>query len=93
VRLSKTIVQHFKLFTRLLLSCCFLSSCQHAYRNHSYRIVVIVVKLFDQTLLVDVAMLYIKETLFGVQDGEPLMDSTHPDPVTLAALLQHHTGP
>jgi hypothetical protein len=46
-----------------------------------------IVNLFDQTLLADVEMLCIKETVFCVQDGAPLMDSTHPCLVTLAAAL------
>ena len=33
----------------------------------------ITVKLFDQTLLADMEMLYINETVFGVRDGAPLM--------------------
>jgi hypothetical protein len=45
------------------------------------------VKLFDQTLLADMEMLYINETVFGVLDGAPLMDCTHPCLVTLAAAL------
>ena len=49
VQLSKTIVApHFKLLTRLRLSCSFLSSGQHAYSNHSDEVAAIVVKLFDQ---------------------------------------------
>jgi hypothetical protein len=43
------------------------------------------VKLFDQTLLADMEMLYIKETVFGVLDGAPLMNCTHPCLVALAA--------
>jgi hypothetical protein len=43
------------------------------------------VKLFDQTLLADMEMLYFKETVFGVRDGAPLMDCTHPCLVALAA--------
>jgi hypothetical protein len=45
----------------------------------------ITVKLFDQTLLADMEMFYIKETVFGVRDGAPLMDCTHPCLVALAA--------
>ena len=45
----------------------------------------ITVKLFDQTLLADMEMLYINETVFGVRDGAPLMDCTHPCLVALAA--------
>jgi hypothetical protein len=41
------------------------------------------VKLFNQTLLADMEMLYIKETVFGVLDGAPLMDCTHPCLVAL----------
>jgi hypothetical protein len=46
----------------------------------------ITVKLFDQTLLADMEMLYINETVFGVLDGAPLMDCTHP------ATLSRRTG-
>jgi hypothetical protein len=103
VRLSKTIVvQHFKLLTRLRLSCNFkfISRGQHTYSNHSDKVAAIMVKLFDQTLLADVEMLYIKETVFGMLDGVLLMDCTHPCLVALAAALhwqQHmhwlfHTG-
>jgi hypothetical protein len=86
--LSKTILaQHFKLLTGFSHSCNFksLSSGQHAYSNHSDEVAVITVKLFDQTLLADVEMLYIKETVFGVWDGAQLMDCTHPCLVALAA--------
>jgi hypothetical protein len=63
----------------------FLSSGQHAYRNRRDEVAAITVKLFDQTLLADMEMLYIKETVFGVRDGAPLMDCTHPCLVVLAA--------
>jgi hypothetical protein len=88
VRLSKTIVtQHFKLLTGLHHSCNFkfLSRGQHTYHNHSDEVAAITAKLFDQTLLADVEMLYIKESVFGVQYGAPLMDCTHPCLVALAA--------
>jgi hypothetical protein len=65
----------------------FLSSGQHAYHNHSDEVAAITVKLFDQTLLADMEMLYIKETVFCVRDGAPLMDCTHPCLVALAAAL------
>ena len=89
VLLSKTIVeQHFKLLTGLCHSCNFkfLSSGQHAYRNHPGRdeVAAITVQLFDQTLLADVEMLCIKETVFGLRDGAPLMDCTQPCLVALA---------
>jgi hypothetical protein len=73
----------------LCLSCSFrfLSSGQHAYSNHRDEAAAITVKLFDQTLLADVEMLCIKETVFGVRDGAPLMDHTHPCLVALAAAL------
>jgi hypothetical protein len=45
----------------------------------------ITVKLFDQTLLADMEMLYIKENVFCVRDGVLLMDCTHPCFVALAA--------
>ena len=84
----KTIVaQHFKLLTGLRHSCDFkfLSSGQHAYRNHRDEVAAITVQLFDQTLLADVEMLCIKETVFGLRDGAPLMDCTQPCLVALAA--------
>ena len=89
VLLSKTIVaQHFKLLTGLLHLCNFkfLSSCQHTSRNccagrscsdHGEAV--------RLTLLADMEMLYIKETVFGVRDGAPLMDCTHPCLIALAA--------
>jgi hypothetical protein len=86
--LSKTIVvQHFKLLTGLRHPCNFkfLSSGQHTYRNHRDEVAAITVTQFDQTMLADVEMLYIKETVFGVRDGAPLMDCTHPCLVALAA--------
>ncbi len=76
--LSKTIVvQHFKLLTGLRHSCNFkfLSSGQLAYRNSRHKVVVITVKLFDQTLLADMEMLYIKENVFGEWDGDSLESS------------------
>jgi hypothetical protein len=47
----------------------FLSSAQHAYRNHSDEVAVITVRLFDHTLLADMEMLYINEIVFGVRDA------------------------
>jgi hypothetical protein len=49
------------------------------------KVAAITVKLFNQTLLADIEMLYIKETVFGVRDGEQLMDCMHPCLVALAA--------
>jgi hypothetical protein len=107
VLLSKTIVaQHLKLLTGLCHLCNFkfLSSGQHASLIVApEEVAAITVKLFDQTLLADMEMLYIKETVFGVRDGAPLMDCTHPCLVALAALWTartpvllhwppHHTG-
>jgi hypothetical protein len=97
VRFSKTIVeQHFKLLTGLRLSCSFkfLSSGQHTYSNCCDEVAAITVKLFDQTLLADVEMLHIKETVFGMRDGVPLMDPMHPCLVALAAASHWppHTG-
>jgi hypothetical protein len=92
VLLSKTIVaQHFKLLTGLCHLCNFkfLSIGQHASRNCRARRSCsdhrITVKLFDQTLLADMEMLHINETVFGLRDGAPLMDCTHPCLVALAA--------
>jgi hypothetical protein len=45
-----------------------------------------VVTLFDQTLPAEMGMFYIKETVFGVQDGAQLMAHTHP---CLIALTGH----
>ena len=68
----------------------FLRSGQHAYRNHRESVAAIVVTLFnDQTPPADVEMMYIKETVFGVRDGAPLMDRSHP---CLAALAAAYTG-
>jgi hypothetical protein len=94
---------HFKLLTRLLLSCSFLSSSQHCdtKHNHSNKVAAIVVMLSNQTLQVDVEtwMLYIKETVFGMQDGAQLINHTYPSGclIALAAallwqLLPHTTG-
>jgi hypothetical protein len=76
--------QHFKLLTGLRHSCNFkfLSRGQHAYRRDE--VVAITVKLFDQTLLADMEMLYTKKSVFGVREGAPLMDCTHPCLVALA---------
>jgi hypothetical protein len=95
MQFSKTIVApHFKLLTGLRLSCTFkfLSSGQHAYRNHCDEVAAITVKLFNQTLLADGEMLYIKETAFGVRVGAPLMDHTHPCLVALSYWPPHCTG-
>jgi hypothetical protein len=67
----------------------FLASCQHTYSSDSNKVAAIMVKLFDQTLTADVEMLYIKAPVFGVRDGAPLMDSTHPYPIALAASARH----
>ena len=52
----------------------------------------ITVKLFDQTLLADMEMLYMKETVFCVRDGAPLMDHTHPCLAALSDWPPHFTG-
>jgi hypothetical protein len=49
------------------------------------KVAAITVKPFDQKLLADMKMLYIKETIFGVRDGAPLMDCKHSCLVALAA--------
>ena len=52
----------------------------------------IVVTLFnDQTPPADVEMLYIKETVFGVRDGAPPMDRSHPCIAALADAAAAHT--
>ena len=64
----------------------FLRSGQQAYRNHLESVAAIVVTLFnDQTPQADVEMMYIKETVFGVRDG----DRSHP---CLAALAAAYSG-
>jgi hypothetical protein len=90
VLLSKTIVaQHFKLLTGL--RHCTSSFCPAASTHLVIvapdEVAAITVKLFDQTLLTDMEMLYIKETVFCVRDGALLMDCTHPCLVALAAAL------
>ena len=50
----------------------------------------ITVKLFDQTLLADMEMLYINETVFGVRGGAPLMDCTHPCLIALRLAAALH---
>ena len=93
VLLSKTIVaQHFKLLTGLRHLCNFkfLSIGQHASRNchgRAGRSCSDHCEAGRPTLLADMEMLYIKETVFGVRDGAPLMDCTHPCLVALAAAL------
>jgi hypothetical protein len=67
----------------------FLRSGQHAYRFNRDSAAALVVSLFQQTPPDDVEMLYIKETVFGVRGGAPLMDSTHP---CLVALATVYTG-
>ena len=89
VLLSKTIVvQHFKWLTGLLHLCNFkfLSSDQHASHNcRARRSCSDHCEAVRPTLLADMEMLYIKETVFGVRDGAPLMECTHPCLVALAA--------
>ena len=64
----------------------YFSRIRVAYRPKK----MIVVTLFnDQTPPADVEMMYIKETVFGVRDGAPLMDRSHP---CLAALAAAYTG-
>ena len=68
----------------------FLSIGQHASRNchgRAGRSCSDHGEAVRPTLLADMAMLYIKETVFGVRDGAPLMDCTHPCLVALAAAL------
>jgi hypothetical protein len=62
----------------------------HRNLNHSDKVAEITVKLFNQTLLADMEMLYIKEPVFGVRDGALLMDCTHPCLVTLAQAAASH---
>jgi hypothetical protein len=54
------------------------------------KVAAITVKLFDQTLLADMEMLYINETVFGVRDGAPLMDCTYPRACLVALAAASH---
>ena len=94
VLLSKTIVaQHFKLLTGLLHFCNFkfLSIGQHAFRKCSAgRSCSDHGEAVRPTLLADMEMLYIKETVFGVLDGAPLMDCTHPFQCLVAQAAASH---
>jgi hypothetical protein len=56
------------------------------YRFHSDSAAALVASLFQQTPPDGVKMLYIKEIVFGVRGGAPLMDRTHPCLVALAAV-------
>ena len=81
---------HFKLLTGLRHLCNFKFSpaaSTHLVIVAPDEVAAITVKLFDQTLLADMEMLYIKENVFGEWDGEQLMDCTHPCLVALAAAL------
>jgi len=66
----------------------FLRSGQHAYRSHRDNTAALVVRLFEQTPPDDMEMIFIKETVFGVQGGAPLMDNKHPFLVALAAAYE-----
>jgi len=60
-----------------------LRSGQHAARKHRLGLAAIVRALFEQTPPSEADMLYIKETVFGVKEGAPIMASNHPAIVEL----------
>ena len=74
VLLSKAVVeQHFKLLTGLQHLCNFKFSPAASMHlvivaPDNSEVAAIMVKLFNQTLLADMEMLYIKETVFSVRD-------------------------
>ena len=86
--LSKTIVaQHFKLLTVFKL-LTLQDHCGAAFQvahlviiapvSPPDEVAAITVKLFDQTLLADMEMIYIKETVFGVLDVAQLRTARTP---------------
>ena len=56
------------------------ASHAHAARNHQLlvRAKVVRVKLFEQTPADDVRLIFIKEEVFGILDGRPIIDNEHP---------------
>ena len=50
----------------------------HAARNHQLLVRAKVVKLFEQTPADDVRLISIKEEVFGIPDGRPIIDNKHP---------------
>jgi hypothetical protein len=94
VLLSKTIVAAFQVahriapFMQLQVTSFSPAASTHPVNVTPDEVAAITVKLFDQTLLADMEMLYIKETVFCVRDAAPLMDCTHPCLVALAAASQ-----
>ena len=54
------------------------ASHAHAARNHQLLVRAKVVKLFEQTPADDVRLISIKEEVFGIPDGRPIIDNKHP---------------
>ena len=55
-----------------------LRSGQHAYRQHRDLTAKDVLELFMQTAPADIEMLHVKEAVFGVLDGAPILAEGHP---------------
>ena len=64
-----------------------LRSGQHATRQHREKIASIVQSLFHETT--DADLNYVKETVFGVQNGAPIMAGDHP---AILALFEQYDG-
>ena len=65
----------------------FLRTGQHAARGHRQQVAALVARLFAQTE--DLEMEYIKESVFGVVSGAPIMRDDHP---ALQDLFKTQTG-
>ena len=66
-----------------------LRTGQHAARKHRLNLAALVRALFEQTPPSEADMLYIKETVFGVKEGAPIMASNHP---AIVELFSVYTG-
>jgi len=73
----------------LLVVRRILRSGQHAYRKHRDFTAHVVLELFQQTAPGDIEMLHVKEAVFGVKNGAPLLDEGHP---ALIELFQNFQG-
>ena len=65
-----------------------LRSGQHAVRNHRVRIAEVVIDLFLPTSGMDIN--YVKEAVFGIKDGAPIMENKHP---AVEELFRIYNGP
>ena len=61
------------------------ASHAHAARNHQLLVRAKVVKLFEQTPADDVRLIFIKEEVFGIPDGRPIIGPEHPVMVEMFA--------